>query len=264
MNIHRAPVTESFCPLPNALLQDKELSFRARGILVMMLSMPLHWQTYHSWLTEQGKEGEEAVRTALRELEAAGYLTKRQRREQGRMAGFQWDWYSVPVPVSERTSYRHKPESGKAGSDSSGSGKTLPIKDSGEKRQIGERKKPEGSCESLIRSGKAESKQEALWKPSALRLLSKEDQLDLMPAPTVFPSENQFCSFLSCNSLGEVILKRPDLYMQLCRDKWLQWRPDLYKWVPIRNWQAYVTGLNETIAYATIGSLYEFEEYEKF
>lgn len=149
MNIHRAPVTESFCPLPNALLQDKALSFRARGILVMMLSMPLHWQTYHSWLTEQGKEGEEAVRTALRELESAGYLTKRQRREQGRMAGFQWDWYSVPVPVSERTCYRHQPGSGKTGSGSSGSGKTVTIKDSGEKKQKEKKESPKGRASPL-------------------------------------------------------------------------------------------------------------------
>ena len=96
--IHRKKLTDNFTVLPNALLQDKRLSFKARGILCLMLSLPQNWQTYSSWIQEQGMEGREAVQSALAELEALGYLQRNPEKDDqtGRFLGNVWHWNSEP------------------------------------------------------------------------------------------------------------------------------------------------------------------------
>lgn len=96
--IHRKKLTDNFTVLPNALLQDKRLSFKARGILCLMLSLPQNWQTYSSWIQEQGLEGREAVQSALAELEALGYLQRNPEKDDltGRFLGNVWHWNSEP------------------------------------------------------------------------------------------------------------------------------------------------------------------------
>jgi len=85
--VYRTERTANFTQLPNESLRDERLSFRARGLLAFMLSFPDDWQ--HRDLEEHGTEGREAVRSALRELEACGYREKVKRRdEQGRIRTF--------------------------------------------------------------------------------------------------------------------------------------------------------------------------------
>lgn len=97
--IHRKSVTDHFTILPNSLLRDKRLSFKARGVVSMMLSMPDDWQTYASWVQEQGLEGKDALQGAFSELEMLGYLARKSERdkESGRIIGSIWHWNSEPV-----------------------------------------------------------------------------------------------------------------------------------------------------------------------
>ena len=41
--------------LGNDIIRDQRLSWRARGILVYLLSMPENWRTTASWLTANGQ-----------------------------------------------------------------------------------------------------------------------------------------------------------------------------------------------------------------
>lgn len=63
--------------IDRALVRDTRISFRALGIAVRLLSnAPGFRMTSHDLANEStDREGRDAVRTALRELEEAGYLS---------------------------------------------------------------------------------------------------------------------------------------------------------------------------------------------
>lgn len=65
-----------FASVPNAILQDGKLSFKARGLWAYMQSLPDDWNFSVERIAE-GKDGKDSVRSGLAELEAAGYLTRR-------------------------------------------------------------------------------------------------------------------------------------------------------------------------------------------
>ena len=74
MIIHAANPRRDFTIIPNRVLRDDALSYRARGVLVYLLSQPPGWLISSARLATDTGEGRDAVRTALRELMRAGYL----------------------------------------------------------------------------------------------------------------------------------------------------------------------------------------------
>jgi len=77
MTIQRTPRPQSnFTILSNEILRDNRLSFRARGILISVLSRPDNWRTSADSLANESIEGRGAILTALKELENFGYLER--------------------------------------------------------------------------------------------------------------------------------------------------------------------------------------------
>lgn len=72
---------EGFTVLPNALLRDSRLSLKTKGLFCMMLSLPEDWSYTVSGLSSICGAGRDAVRSALRELEAAEYLIREQQHD---------------------------------------------------------------------------------------------------------------------------------------------------------------------------------------
>ena len=86
MTIIRAPRPEiGYTILDNNTIRDAGLSYRARGLLLYLLSMPDNWRTSTERLQGVGTEGRDAIRKAIRELEAAGYMRlQKQQDDRGR------------------------------------------------------------------------------------------------------------------------------------------------------------------------------------
>lgn len=71
--------------ISNDALRDENLSFRARGILCCILSYPEGFQIDSRRLATAGREGRDAIQSAMRELEARKYLLRRKfQDERGR------------------------------------------------------------------------------------------------------------------------------------------------------------------------------------
>ena len=87
----------------NVALRDRTLSFRARGILAYMLSLPDGSSTSTQQLAQRSLEGRDAVRTAVAELVTAAYLTRTKHRD---LTGV-WRWeltvYDRPQSVDNVT-----------------------------------------------------------------------------------------------------------------------------------------------------------------
>jgi len=73
MRIHRSAHARGFTVLPNALLQDRRLTYTARGVLADLLSRPDGWQEDGKRMADSSPQGRMAVGRALRELTDAGY-----------------------------------------------------------------------------------------------------------------------------------------------------------------------------------------------
>jgi hypothetical protein len=88
MTIIRSARPEAhFTQIRNEVLRDQRLSFKARGVLAYVLSMPDNWRSTAEDIASQGKEGRDAIRTALKELEELGYVQRRKvRGPDGRIA----------------------------------------------------------------------------------------------------------------------------------------------------------------------------------
>jgi hypothetical protein len=87
--------------IANEALENSSLTWRARGVLAYLLSRPEDWSTSAERLaamSPKGKEGRDAMRAVLTELQAAGYI----RREKSQDARGRWSTtlvvYDYPEP----------------------------------------------------------------------------------------------------------------------------------------------------------------------
>jgi ribulose bisphosphate carboxylase small subunit len=91
MSIIRFGDRQRYTVVANEAIEDSRLSFKARGILLWLLSKPDGWEVRSDAIAAAGGEGRDAVRSGLTELEKAGYLVRsRERDEKG-----QWRTVSV-------------------------------------------------------------------------------------------------------------------------------------------------------------------------
>ncbi|MFJ9459124.1 hypothetical protein ACIRST_29060 [Kitasatospora sp. NPDC101447] len=73
MRVHRTEHVRNFTVLPNAMLQYRQLSYTARGLLADLLSRPDGWREDGRHMADTSPQGRGAIRRALRELTDAGF-----------------------------------------------------------------------------------------------------------------------------------------------------------------------------------------------
>jgi hypothetical protein len=97
MAVFRIEKTKDYTIMSNRHLRDKTLSLKAKGLLSQMLSLPEDWDYTLAGLSHINRESTDAVRTAVLELEVAGYITRQQKRdEKGKMSNIEYTIYEQP------------------------------------------------------------------------------------------------------------------------------------------------------------------------
>lgn len=98
--VFRVEKNANYTTMSNYHLRDSTISFKAKGILSMFLSLPKDWSYSVSGLAAISKEGKDGILSGLKELEAAGYLERhRYRNEQGRLGDSEYVIYEIPRHV---------------------------------------------------------------------------------------------------------------------------------------------------------------------
>lgn len=76
MGIFRVIKTKDYTVINNYLCKDRRLSLKGKGLLTVMLSLPEDWDYTIRGLSAILLEGERAISSTLKELEALGYLER--------------------------------------------------------------------------------------------------------------------------------------------------------------------------------------------
>ncbi|AVM69202.1 helix-turn-helix domain-containing protein [Lachnospiraceae bacterium oral taxon 500] len=104
MAVFRVEKNRGYTVMSNHHLRNKELTLKAKGLLSQMLSLPENWDYTLAGLSHINKESIDAIRTAVLELEKAGYITRTQGRdEKGKMTAITYTIYEQPIsPVLDQ------------------------------------------------------------------------------------------------------------------------------------------------------------------
>ena len=120
MAVFRVERTRDYTVMSNYHLKDKRLTLKSKGLLSQMLSLPDDWDYTLSGLSVINRESKDAIRSALNELEAAGYIRRRQTTDaSGKFSSNEYIIYErpeEPEPSSENPTTEkpmtEKPSSG--------------------------------------------------------------------------------------------------------------------------------------------------------
>ena len=112
MAVFRVERNKGYTVMSNHHLRNKELTLKTKGLLSQMLSLPEDWDYTLAGLSYINRESIDAIRTAIWELEKAGYITRRQGRDdKGKMTAIEYTIYEQPQPQpgngSERNGATH-------------------------------------------------------------------------------------------------------------------------------------------------------------
>ena len=87
-------------------LEEKKMSFKAKGLLAYLLSKPDNWTANISHLSKVGPDGNTAIETGLKELEDNYYLHRiKERNKKG-----QFEWESIVTEIPTKSPQPENPD----------------------------------------------------------------------------------------------------------------------------------------------------------
>lgn len=83
---YRAPKERNYTMIDNTVLKDNRLTWKAKGLMAYLLSLPDDWEVHFSEIEKHSTDGKSALRSAINELKQYGYLRYEQRRENNKFS----------------------------------------------------------------------------------------------------------------------------------------------------------------------------------
>lgn len=97
MPVFRVEKNKSYTVMSNHHLRNRALSLKAKGLLSQMLSLPEDWDYTLAGLAGINRESKDAIRSAVQELESAGYVVRRQTTDaRGKFSANEYVIYETP------------------------------------------------------------------------------------------------------------------------------------------------------------------------
>lgn len=112
MAVLRKEKKNNFTVIDNAIFKDRRLSFKAKGLLCQMLSLPDGWEYSVKGLAALASDKYSAITSGLKELEEAGYFRREQRFDKGKFAGYEYIISETPCNKNSDFTFSENPISG--------------------------------------------------------------------------------------------------------------------------------------------------------
>jgi hypothetical protein len=173
-NIFRQKRTKNFTVVPNEFLHSRTLSFKSKGILTYLLSLPSDWELHVSHLATISTDGRDSVYNGIQELIEAKYIWRRPRSgiEPGGWEYFVYDAPELDCPFGEKP-HTENPHTEKPDTENPESGKPATTKYYlSKERTKGEQKPEEQTTDSEFESFYS-SYPRKVAKPQAKKAWSK-------------------------------------------------------------------------------------------
>lgn len=98
--IIRVQKKSNYTVVDNTFIRDMNLSIKAKGLMLLMLSLPPEWDYSVAGLSAICKEGMTAIRGALKELEETGYLIRERRNNEKGYFVYEYILSEIPEPYN--------------------------------------------------------------------------------------------------------------------------------------------------------------------
>ncbi len=92
-----------FTTVDNTVLNDTELSWKAKGLFVYLWSQADEWEFYETEVVKHSTDGIRSMRAGLHELEEKGYLSRKRERVGNRLKGSIWLLSETPQKLQNVT-----------------------------------------------------------------------------------------------------------------------------------------------------------------
>ena len=104
MSVFRIEKNKNYTVMSNHHLRNKELSLKSKGLLSLMLSLPEEWDYTLKGLSIICKEGIDAIRMSIVELEKQGYIERRRNRNtKGQLTNTEYIIHEYPITVTPKS-----------------------------------------------------------------------------------------------------------------------------------------------------------------
>lgn len=98
MGVIRIQKNSNYVVMSKVGLHDDRLSWKAKGLLAYMLSMPDDWTFYNDELMKHSPDGSSTFKAAMNELKEYGYVVRRKMKdEKGKFIGWETVVYEQPI-----------------------------------------------------------------------------------------------------------------------------------------------------------------------
>lgn len=128
MSMSKLIIHSRFWVIPNSLLNDPNISFKAKWIYAYIQSKPDDWNFSTERIANDATEWRDAVRTWIQELEKAGYLRRSQIKDERWLFEMQYELFDEPIDLSADEPSEDEPSEDNSPTDNPASNKERDTK----------------------------------------------------------------------------------------------------------------------------------------